>query len=217
MAKVCLYTMAQQDPETQVYVGLVNGNNEIGWRLEQVNENTVVVDEDVERSKDPAVDYCRVMEHRMPMVLDILRMDYEQVGFFDSDIIVRQPLHDLWANADHGTLSVWYRPEQEPHRYFQAGVHILGNSPEIREYYADVINKASHWKNKYATQAQLWTSYEERKEKIRLINIGEKYNDKHFQKDSCIWHCKGSHFKEKKWQKEFQHYLKLANRLYNVG
>lgn len=207
MAKVFLRTMREHDPDTCVRMYMVNCTKKDGNAILCLNRNTKIVYISVDDTS-----YIGIMKHRMPAVLKALQSGYKAVAFMDHDMIIRKPLGELWSNIESDSICVRYRPDWHPaKRAFQAGLHVLGNGAAVRKYYAEVINRSQMWEDKYETQKQLYLTWRDMRGHVKLVEMPQQYNDYEFHDESHVWHCKGSHFKDKKFQKEFRMWVALAN------
>jgi len=130
------------------------------------------------------------------------------VAWIDPDTIIRNEL-DFWGGTTGSTIKVWYRPGKEDKYKYQTGVFILGNVATTQSYVKTILKEVANKGDWLYTQHM---TYEfARKFYLSHIPLDEKYNDSRFKKDSVIWHCKTSHFKDARYQKEYQYYLKKAN------
>ena len=140
----------------------------------------------------------------------------KHVAYFDSDIIIRKPVPELFMFPDKGkpVLTVMSRPHQEfAKSKFQAGV-ILMNKNKKSNYFMEqwdfytwkALELSDTW---FHDQRCLFKVYEVRKSEFVLRPLEYRYNDWNFLDDSPIWHCKGHHDNEK-WQAEFNEYHDIA-------
>jgi len=222
--KVFLMSMSINNPEkTLIRADLINGTEDMYSRLHRLYENLEIVHYDLDNTN---VDWEKnehlitVMRLRIPMMWKTLNEDWDQVMTIDSDFIIRKPISSIWDNAVPGTIKIWDRGEEYVKKKktmfarVQAGVHIFGNSPEIKEYYkAFMDDLGDEWAFHYG-QGAIYTVYLKFKDKIRLVQMDTSYNDTKFGKKSIAWHCKHGHLKEKVFRKEFKKYLTLANEIY---
>jgi len=156
-----------------------------------------------------------LMYARIPRMWKTLNEDWDQVMTIDSDVIIRKPFDSIWDGTEPSTIKIWDRgPKKQPFTRVQAGVHIFGNSPEIKEYYQEFMKEIGPAWEFEIGQAAIYTVYLRFKEKIRLVQMSRKYNDSKFKDKSIIWHAKHGHFREPRFQKEFQKHLGRANRIY---
>lgn len=138
------------------------------------------------------------------------KQKYESVAWIDNDALVMNKLgDDFWENATGSSIKVWLRPKKNDKYKFQAGVYILGNTALTQGYVKDIMEQLKDTDDWMLPQLLLYTL--SKKHYIAHHQLCEKYNDSKFCDNSTIWHCKQSHFKEEKFQKEFKHYLKKAN------
>ena len=137
-------------------------------------------------------------------------LDNESVAWIDPDCLVREKLNDFfWHNATGSTIKVWIRPGKNDKYRFQTGVYILGNVATTQAYIDGIIEGLEGRDDWMLPQKLIYELCE--KYYVSPIQLKEKFNDSKFKDSSVIWHCKQSHFKHEKFQKEFQFYLKKAN------
>jgi len=200
---------------------LINGTPDIYYRLKNIYENLTI-----NHIAMPSVDWIvrenllPLMYKRLPRMYETMNVGYDQIMTIDCDSIVRGPIDGIWDGVEPDTIKILERPsarKEKKKRFFtrfQAGIHIFGNSTNIRKYYKAFMDElGDRWEFK-SGQAAIYTVYLKFKDKIRLVQMPEKYNDSTFKEDSIIWHCKFSHFAETPFQNEFKNYLTEANRLY---
>jgi len=216
--KVFLYTMNLHNKEkTFLKADLINGNDDIYKRLGRLYENMKIVHLDMQKGLDWTKNEFMIflMRTRIPTMWKTLKEEWDQVMTIDSDIIIRKPMDSIWDGVESDVIKIWDRgPKKQPFTRVQAGVHIFGNSEDIRIYYKDFMNELGNdWEFRQG-QAAIYTVYLRHKNKIRLIQMPVKYNDSDFIDNSIIWHCKHAHIDKPKFQKEFQKYLIEANKIY---
>lgn len=216
--KVFLYTLNKNGGKREfLRADLINGNDDIYERLHRLYDRMEICHIDMPKGLDwlNHDNMILLMRRRIPTMWKTLNEDWDQVMTIDSDAIIRKSIESIWDGVEPSTIKIWDRgPKKQPFTRVQAGVHIFGNSPEVKEYYKAFMKELGEEWEFHVGQATIHTVYLKFKDKIKLVQMSPRYNDCKFKKDSYIWHCKHSHLNEKKFQKEFRHYLKLANKIY---
>lgn len=216
--KVFLYTLNLHTQNKElVRADLINGNDDIYERFHRLYGNLEINHVEMPKGLNwyDHKNMLLLMYARIPRMWETLNEDWEQVMTIDSDVIIRKPFDSIWDDVEPSTIKIWDRgPKKQPFTRVQAGVHIFGNSPEIKDYYqAFMKDIGAEWEFEYG-QAAIYAIYLKFRNKIRIVQMSQKYNDSKFKDKSIIWHAKHGHFKEKKFQKEFQECLKEANKIY---
>jgi len=148
--------------------------------------------------------------HRTKMFADAIQDGVEKVAWMDADCIIRKPLEAFWEDVEENTLKILYRPKKKPNRRFQAAVFAFGNGEYVKQLvdeWNEVVQKRPEW---YKDQEELYKCWKRHKKHVRLIEMDGAFNDSTFNKDSTIWHSKGHHFKDPRFQKEWKMYRKEA-------
>ena len=196
--KVFLASLAKNAPEELVYVYLMNCSREYEDSLHEINSNLMTMAKSVKEVSPYVRNYIR---HRL--VHDQLKI-HDKILWLDNDSIVRGCLDDIWLDVEENTIKFWLRKKNKDHLKFQGGVYVIGKG-EKSENYCKLISKGlstmSDW---YAPQTLMYTCIKH--VGLKQIQLETKYNDSKFKDDSIIWHCKSSHFNDKKYQKEYKHY-----------
>ena len=219
--KVFLYTLNLYCNErTLLKADLINGNINIFNRLRRLYENLLINPICLPEGRDwlHRDNMILLMRSRIPTMWTTMGEGWDQILTIDSDTIIRRPMDGIWDDVQPNTIKIWVKEKKRSGSFtkVQAGVHIFGNSFAIRNYYRDFMDKlGDDWEFKEG-QAMIYTVYEAHRGKICYIQMPKKYNDSEFKDGSVIWHCKHGHFDDPKFQKEFQHYLHLANEIYNA-
>lgn len=221
--KVFLVSMAINTKQQYlICADLINGNEDIYNRLKKIYGNLKI-----NHIEFPKADW-RVRENllplmykRLPRMYEMMNEGYGQILSIDCDSIIRGSIDGIWDSVEPDVIKILERIDKRKEKKkkfftrFQAGVHIFGNSVSIREYYKAFMDElGDKWEFKVG-QAAIYTVYLKFKDKIKLVQMPEAYNDSKFRNDSIIWHCKLSHFSETPFQNEFKKYLIEANKLYD--
>jgi hypothetical protein len=140
---------------------------------------------------------------------------HPKIAWFDTDLIIRKPLDTLWESLQFDSLHILTRKENPPHTRFQAGVFFLNSGPKIISFIQEWNSFISSHFGWYVDQEYLYKISEQKK--INRINLNKTYNDVGCSKNACfldeshIWHSKKHHFRNPKFQKEYQNYLNIYN------
>ena len=157
---------------------------------------------------------------RIELLLECLYRGDNAV-WIDTDVIIRGDLKEF-LTIEPKQLKILFRGEEQQEKVrFNAGVLNIGSSEET-------ISFVERWKERLLNnmtwgmgQLELYRAYQEHKGSIELVPMSSDYNDlgcsikkpeEFFREDSMIWHCKKGHFDNPRFQKEFQHYLNIAER-----
>jgi hypothetical protein len=180
--RVFLYSLWKNSPEQKIVVCAMN------WKdcsvIKKINPNATVVAEKTDE-KNPHVRK-------------------------DNDIIVRHNIGRIFSRVKANTIKVWTKMKRKDHGKFQGGVYVLGNGETTKRYLRGIIRGLAGrggWLLPQLLMYRLFLKY-----KLNFVKLSHRYNDSFFRKDSLIWHCKQSHFKEKRYQKEYKRYLDEANK-----
>lgn len=217
LMKVLLQSLSDNDPGQKIKVYLINCDNNIVEKMGKVNNNAMIVNENICLPDDPKKASSIIAHYRTTIMKECLCFDKnEKIGWVDSDIIVRKSLSHFWELTVPNSLHILYRRKNELRCKFQVGVFSLGKSKEvvkmIKEWDRITSQDNSFW---FAEQQSLYVVYEQFSKNVNKIDMDLIFNDHSFNSDSVVWHCKGNHFNNKIFQKEFQHYLKKANDKYD--
>lgn len=158
---------------------------------------------------------------RIELVKECFEKHQENAVWIDTDVLVRSDLTQF-LEIKPKQLKILFRGNHviEEGR-FNAGIFNIGYSDETHKLTNDwytQLQKNAIWG---MGQLELWKAYK-KNPNVELIEMPESYNDlgdstnnDSFAKDSLMWHCKRNHFNNKKFQKEFQYYLKMGKK--NTG
>ena len=155
---------------------------------------------------------------RSEIIKDALK-HHQVVAWFDTDLIIRKSLSNFWGMSKPNSILILYRPwnSKRTEYIFQAGIFCVNKSNNITEYICNWDKKLKQDTYWISEQKNLYLEYEQLKEKIDLIPLPKTFHDVGcsvnpcFLKDSYIWHSKQAHFKNPKFQTEYQNYLKIYN------
>lgn len=215
--KVFLFTMGVNgNAKEPIAADLINGNEEIYSRLKKIY-NPLCINHIELSAKDWTVreNLLPLMRMRLPRMYNTMCENWDQILSIDCDSIVRSDIGGIWDGVVPDVIKIWDRgSKKQAFTRVQAGVHAFGNSEMIREYYRAFMEELGDKWEFRTGQATVYTVYLKFKEKIKLVQMPEKYNDSLFKRDSVIWHSKLSHFKETPFQDEFKKYLIEANKIY---
>ncbi|MHC4726116.1 MAG: glycosyltransferase family protein [Planctomycetota bacterium] len=211
--RVMVSSMAKTNPKQRMMLCLINCTPKYEKELFRRNKNISVAHVSVRDSG--AIKRINIMHGFVLNALDCA----DRVMWLDNDIIVRRPITNIWNRVGENTIRIWWKNNDKISHKFQAGVYVVGNGEEIKEWMREIMRRESiyiglegskedgHGSQFWMTsQALMYTIFTE-KDKMQHVQLSEKYNDCKFRKDSVIWHCKSSHFKDRKFQKEFRRYL----------
>jgi hypothetical protein len=205
---VFLQSMKINAPKELVYVCLTNVDDAYAGRV--LSLGNVKIERICTEEKSSYVrNYIRhsIMLKLMPQ--------YDVVAWIDNDAIVRSSLDSFWDDVCNDSLKIWYRrmyhdlpkKRDKPECFFQGGVYILGSGEHSEMYLNSIIiglDKKVDW---FEPQRLMYLCYKQIP-KLKHVDLSEAYNDCKFLDDSIIWHCKQSHFSDKKYQKEYKKYIK---------
>lgn len=143
-------------------------------------------------------------------VKTMVRCEFDQVAWMDADCLVRGPLDRFWDDVDEDTLKIVYRPHYiekgKKNRVFQAAVFAIGNGRHTRKMVQEWHGRVQARPEWYRDQEELYKCYLKYKDCVKLLALHKKFNDSSFKDSSVIWHSKGHHFNDPKFQKEFKKY-----------
>ena len=127
---------------------------------------------------------------------------YSQVAWIDNDAIVRKPLDGLWEGVVPNSIKVWYRKKKLDEYKLQTGVYVIGRGNESVKYCSNIIKGLEGTDNWLLPQLLMYNELNN----MKLINMGDSFNDSRFKNGSHIWHCKANHFSNPKYQQEYRKY-----------
>lgn len=218
---VLLKSININSPSEKVSVFLVNFDVRTEQKLRKYFDTVIFENRILDLGEDPA---GKMVCYRGAVVKECLERTKKPVAWFDTDIIVRGDLKKFWKNVKTNQFQIKYRGQSvKPTIRFNAGVFAIGYSKHTLSFiseWAQVISENSKW---YEDQLQLYLIYKKYSKYIELLKMPQSFNDigdsnsiDVFRNDSLIWHCKKSHFYNKKFRKEYLMYLKKVNGVINV-
>jgi len=201
--KAFLCSLRKNSPEQKIVVCTMN------WKdstvLNKINPNVTVL---AEKTSEKSVFVRNYRRHSL--ILEWFDKGYDKIAWLDNDAIVRRNISGIFDGVKKNTIKVWTKMKRKDYGKFQGGVYVLGNGEITKRYLKHIVHRLEG-KNKWMLpQLLMYTLF--LKHKLNLVEMGHGYNDSFFRDDSFIWHCKQSHFKEKKYQKEYKRYLNAANK-----
>jgi len=213
--EVFLYSMAKNGGADPILLDLVNWEAPADYLLKlnpfimDIRHKTYDVREGQSTDNPELTSYALDVMYSRPLgVLEVLGKDVEMICSIDTDMIIRKPIHKIWQMED-SDIAVYFRKNKRPHMKFQGGLVVYKNSEKMRVYYQDLVNILKDERERvYSCQEQMYELAKIHKLKIR--DLGEKYNDSSLSKSSRVWHIKHSHYGNKVWKKEFNRYLAEA-------
>jgi hypothetical protein len=163
------------------------------------------------------------IQFRAQLVKECFQNYHESVAWVDTDVIVRSDLSEF-LQVNPKQLKILYRGKTTPERVrINAGIFNIGCSNETYDFICDWQRRIEMNAKWGMGQLEFWKAYKAHKDKIELVKMNKKFNDlggydrpNAFSNDSVVWHCKKAHFKNKKFQKDYQYYLDLGKELYYV-
>lgn len=218
---VLLTSINVNSPTEKVFVFLINFDMELELKLKRCFNNVIFENRNINLGKNPA---GTMVCYRGSVIKECLEYTKKPVAWFDTDIIVRGDLSTFWKRVKTNQLQIRYRGNNVKTKVrFNAGVFAIGYSEQTLRFISkwnEVIIRKNIW---YEDQLQLYLIYKEFSNDIELIKMSQSFNDMGdstnmdvFRDNSLIWHCKKSHFYNKKFRKEYLMYLKKARCIINV-
>ena len=209
--KALVMSLHEHAPDERVVANLLDFEK-LPTDLCYINPNVSIHYRDAGTDKISKKDITGFMWcYRSIVMRDMLKNHDEPILYLDTDILVRGSLDQFWEDIKPNSIKVMKRNTKEDISKFQAGVFAVGSSEETRammEHYNKVVQGNIY---PFAEQEHLYKSWIKFKDIVTQVQLDECYNDWHFDSKSTIWHCKGKHFKEKRYQDEYQGYLSRAN------
>lgn len=209
--KALVMSICENAPNERVVVNLLDFDD-MPTDVSHINRNVAihyrkVGTQKIPKSKIAAFMWC----YRSVVMSEMIINHNEPILYLDVDTLVRAPLDDFWLDVESASIKIMRRDTKEDISKFQAGVFAVGNSKATRDmmkYYNTVVQADIH---PFAEQKLLYQAWLMFRDKVEHVQLDSKYNDWHFNSKSIIWHSKGKHFGEKRYQDEYQGYLSRAN------
>lgn len=212
--RVLLMSLKTNAPEERVNVTLINCPKAYHEELRRINGNIEIRIFDLPNCGAIA----RIIKKHMSVLECMFR--YDKVMWLDNDIIVRKPLDELWEGVDKNTLKIWKKKHKADKYKMQAGVYVAGNGKALQKWIREVIRREGKFLDSPGVHSDGYGSphwmvsqellYHCLNDEIKYVKLPRIYNDQKFKEESVIWHCKGSHFEEPAFQKEYKKYLCLS-------
>ncbi len=221
-AKILIKSCAKHEPSQQFHLFLVNTSPNLEKTIKSWHPHISI--ENVTWPYD-AKNWRGIMcSARSIPIQKVLETYREPTIYLDSDTIIRKPLTELFNLLEKADLLVKYRPELE-HFGVAGTIHaskfnsgVIAVSPSkaglrfaqtynqlLREFIdlnSPIVEyRSKHNVNVYADQELLFVAYLQLQDEIKFKALPNKFNDAQFQKDSVIWHGKGT-------AREHPHYIK---------
>lgn len=212
-ASSLIKSCARHEPDQAFYLFLVNGNSISDAAIRRWHPRIMI-----ERATWP-VDSDRwrgVMccARSVPVASALERVE-EPVLYLDSDTLLRNPLTELWEAVETCDLMVKHRPllshtgvAGTPYASrFNSGVFLIKPSEAGRQFARAYNDKLRSYLESgspltvynpelrlvfYADQELLYLTYLEHRDRLRFMDLPEKFNDARFRRNSVIWHGKGT-------------------------
>lgn len=201
-----------------LYLDFINGSQEMGERLKRIYPSLGINFIELKNYAEcsPIDKLLRLMWTRPPQIMKALNDGHEQIASIDCDLLIRGSLEGLWDDLAPSAFKVFTnrKKKKNSHTFFQGGVQLFGNSPEIKRFYSEFINKLNPEFGFYEGQAGLYKMYKRHRSKVRLVDLPRKYNDdryRSFNPKSVIWHVKHGRISlDTPFKTEAAEYLKKA-------
>ena len=209
--KAMIESVAVNSPNDEIAVYLLDFNDNDVPDLSAINLKCSIIRRDEGTALISANKIAPFMwRYRSIMMRDALYRFDQPILYLDTDILVRKNLSKFWSDIGPNTIKVMVRETKDRTAMTQAGVFAVGNSDETRnmmEFYNENVQSKPQ---PFVEQEWLYRAINHHLE-VKHIQLKDEFNDWHFNDNSTIWHSKGKHFHEKKFQTEYQNYLGRAN------
>jgi len=215
MIKAWLMSMRLHNNDYFIRADFINGNDKIYKCLHNIYPNLEIIHYDIPKEESPAQNLLNLMYTRPPQMMKAIDENWDQIMSMDCDILIRGSLEHIWDNVEPSVIKVKHRKSSTAIGKFQGGVYILGNSPTIKLYYQSIMEKIGKKFAFYDGQAALYLSYINYKEKMKLVELENTYNDLKFGSNSIVWHSRHGHLNDPKFAKYFDKCLLEAKKLEN--
>ncbi len=214
-----LASLRTNSPTHKAFIYLVDYPEELEDRLSQSFSMYAFIPISVDKLDDRGIS---LILRRIFLIREFFEQYNMSVSWVDTDVVVRGDLTGL-TEVNSNQLKILFRGDNKPEKVrFNAGVFSIGRSDETYSFICDWycrLRKNAVWG---MGQLEMYKAYQKHKGGIELVEMEERFNDlggsdrpNAFDDESIIWHCKYAHFNNPKFQKEYQHYLKLGKELYN--
>lgn len=206
-------SMKVNSPDHMVRVFLANYPDELVENLEDSFDNCVFENRDLQMIDKRG--FSLIM-FRVVLLKECFEQYGESVAWIDTDVLVRSDLSEF-VEVKSNQLKIYVRKTGYTNRFdaaINAGIFNLGCSEATHKFVCDWY--AGCEANPVWGQGQIamWQAYQKHSDDVELVpmllkfnDLGDRNNPNMFADDSVMWHCKANHFKNEKFQGEFQEYL----------
>ena len=214
-----LMSLKINSPDHRIHVFLANYPKDKKNKLKETFKDFIFENRKLKMIDDRGFSF---IQFRAKLIKECFKKHKESVAWIDTDVIVRGDLSEF-LHIEPNQLKILYRGDNVSNEgKINAGIFNIGCSDETYNFISDWHERIKINAIWGMGQLELWRAYKDHKNEIELIKMDEKFNDlggtdrpNAFSDKSVIWHCKKKHFKNKKFQKEYKKYLKLAKEAYN--
>lgn len=210
-----LFSLRHHGNMEKVRCDCIGYSEEQKRRVMACGENIEVVD--VELPDGEGKELLRLMWTRPRQMMKALEEGWDQVCSMDCDVVVRGNLSAVWDNVLPGVFKImdkaYYRKTSTKTR-FQGGVYFFGNSPEVRAFYADVMEEIGTRFGFYDGQEALLKVFRAHAKKVKWQQLDRCYNDEQngeWSKKSFVWHAKHGRILKEPFASEAAKYLEMCN------
>ena len=216
--KVFLMSMRYHGNDYPIRADLINYTDDQVGRLRNLYPNLEIARIVIPSEGELEQRLLRLMHTRPPQMWKALNEDWDQILSMDCDIIIRGRIDGMWDGVAPGVFKILDKGHRQSDKgRLQGGVYIFGNSPGIREYYKELMDLIGAEFGFWDGQTALYTLLKKYDKKITFVGLERKYNDDRklkMDKKSLVWHCKHGRLGLKRFEREFEFYLKKANEYY---
>lgn len=161
---------------------------------------------------------------RAELIKECFEKYKEPVAWIDIDVLVRKDLSEF-LEIRSNQLKI-LRRELPPNpgladAPINAGIFNIGYSEASYNFICDWLKGCVTNPVWGQGQMKLWKSYKKHSNDIELVkmthtlhDIGGRERPDAFSNESVMWHCKSNHFKNPRYQIEYQKYLKIGQDLF---
>ncbi len=208
-------SMKINSPDHIVHVFLANYPDDLADQLEERFDNCVFDNWEVEMIPGDKRGFALIM-FRVAMMKECMLEHVEHVAWIDTDVLVRSDLSEF-LEVEPNQLKIYVRKTDYTNKFdaaINAGIFNLGCSEQTHKFLSDWYDGCAATPIWGQGQVEMWKAYEKYKKDIELVpmplkfnDLGDRNNPNMFADESVMWHCKGNHFNNEKFQGEFQKYL----------
>lgn len=204
MLLVFLMSYKEHNGDCDIWLDLLNPTQKAVRRIKKVCPEVHITNVIMKTTKEMIAPY------RTNQVLRATDAGYKKILWIDTDTIIRASIVELW-DISPGEIKIIFRPKKRPHYRSQGGVIVFGVNKDIKKYWEAVCKKSNYRMGWFSSQTYIYKLH--KNFDIKHIQLPIKYNDSKFNDDSTVWHSKGTHFGDPKFQEEFKYYLGKANEI----